>query len=171
MLQDEAKRADPDGDSALSEIMQLLELRGGVPADGWNGESARLFAIDTAIMMVRRRANRLAEADRQAITARLHEARRLAVAGRDAELGFIQATLEVNLGLPGPGWARGVWLVSIDALLPSPFRAALIVARSALLARADASDDMVKVLRERLMARVEEGSLLAEPQSTLFLIA
>lgn len=171
MLQDEAQRSGPDRDSVLSEIMYLVDVRGGAPADGWHAESARLFSIDAAILVVRRHSAQLSEADRQALMARLHEARRLAVAGRDSELGFIQTTLESYLALAEPGWARQVWLISIDALIPSPFRAALVVARNALFSETQPSPNLARLLRERLLARLEEGSLLAEPSNTLFLIA
>jgi hypothetical protein len=171
LLQEEAQRSEPDGPSALSEIMYLVDARAGAPSDGWHIESARLFAIDAAILVARRHSNRISEADRQTLMARLHEARRLTVAGRDDELGFIQTTLESNLALAKPGWARQVWLISIDALIPSPFRAALVVARNALFGEAEAPPDLVRSLRQRLLARLEEGSLLAEPSNTLFLIA
>lgn len=171
MLQDEAQRSNPDSDTMLSEIMHLVDIQGGVAADGWHGESARLFAIDAAILIVRRNSARLTESDRQALVAKLHEARRLVVAGRDGELGFIQTALESNLALAEPGRARQVWLISIDSMLPSPFRAALVVARNALFSESDGSSDISRSLRDRLVARLEEGSLLAEPTSTLFLIA
>lgn len=171
LLQDEAQRSEPDGHSVLSEIMYLVDAGAGAPSDGWHTESARLFAIDTAILVARRHSNQISEADRQTLMARLHEARRLAVAGRDDELGFIQTTLECNLALANPGWARQLWLISIDALIPSPFRAALVVSRNALFADTEASPELARSLRERLLARLEEGSLLAEPSSTLFLIA
>jgi hypothetical protein len=171
LLQDEAQRSEPDAHSVLSEIMYLVDARAGAPSDGWQPESARLFAVDAAILVLRRHSNQISEADRQTLMERLHEARRLTVAGRDNELGFIQTALESNLALAGPGWARQVWLISIDALIPSPFRAALVVARNALFTDANTSPGLARSLRERLLARLEEGSLLAEPSNTLFLIA
>lgn len=171
VLHYETRNSEPDGTSVLSEIMYLVDVRGGVPTDGWHAESARLFAIDAAIVVARRHAGRISESDRQTLMARLHEARRLAVAGRDRELGFIQVALESHLALAAPGWARQVWLISIDALIPSPYRAALAVARSALFSEAEASPELARSLRQRLLARLEEGSLLAEPVTTFFLTA
>ncbi|MGB8360060.1 MAG: hypothetical protein WCE80_01515 [Acidimicrobiia bacterium] len=171
LLQHDTQRSEPEGISVLSEIMYLVDVRGGASSDGWHGESARLFAIDGAILVVRRHSDQLPEVDRQALMAKLQEARRLAVAKRDSELGFLQVALESHLALAEPGWARQLWLISIDALIPSPFRAALAVARSALFSEADASPDLARVLRDRLLARLDEGSLLTEPSSTLFLIA
>lgn len=171
LLQHEANHTDGSADVALTEIMHLIDMSAGIASDGWHSEAARLFAIDAAVMVVRRYSNLLTESDRQAVMARLHEARRLVVAGRDAELEFIQSTLESHLATAEPGIVRQIWLVCIDALLPSPFRAALIVARTALLTQAAGWPDIAKQLRERLIARLDEGSLLAEPASTLFLIA
>ncbi|MGD2101336.1 MAG: hypothetical protein PVG83_03810 [Acidimicrobiia bacterium] len=171
LLKHEANTGIQDADSTLTEIMHLIDMSAGVQSDGWHPESARLFAIDTAVMVVRRYSNRLTEAERQAVIAQLHEARRLVVAGRDKELGSIQSTLECHLATTEAGTVRQIWLVCIDALLPSPFRAALVVARSALLSQTAGWTDITKLLRERLVARLDEGSLMAEPVSTLFLIA
>lgn len=171
VLQYETKTANPDPGSSLTEIMHLIDMDAGVQSDGWHPESARLFAIDTAVMVARRYAVRLAEIDRQTIMATLHEARRLTVAGRDNELEFIQSTLECHLAQAEPGLVRQIWLVCMDALVPSPFRAALIVTRGALLSQTAGWVDITRLLRERLVARLDEGSLLAEPASTLFLIA
>lgn len=172
MLQIEALGTDPDQDSALTEIMLLVDMRFGSMHDGWNRESARLFAIDTAIMFIRRNIDAVSEADRQTLTARLQEARTLVVGDRDSELGFIQAGLESQLVLAKPGRERWVWLAAIDALLPSPFRAALVATRNAVaLAAPETFSDLGAQLRGRLIARLGEGSLLAEPTSTLFLTA
>lgn len=171
LLQHEANRAKPDPGTSLTEIMHLVDIGAGVASDGWHAESARLFAIDTAVMVTRRYASRLTESDRQTVIASLHEARRLVVSGRDDELGFVQSTLECHLAISEPGTARHIWLVCIDALLPSPFRAALVVTKNALMTQTAGWTDIAKLLRERLVARLDEGSLLAEPSSTLFLIA
>lgn len=171
LLQHEAIRTDQGAESALTELMHLVDAGVGMRSDGWHAESARLFAIDAAVMVTRRHSSLLAESDRQTALGRLHEARKLTVAGRDGELGFIQTTLESHLATAEPGHARQVWLVCIDALLPSPYRAALVVARTALLGQTAGWADITTLLRDRLVARLDEGSLLSEPASTLFLIA
>lgn len=171
LLQHEANRSDQEAGSALSDIMHLIDMGAGVHSDGWQRESARLFAIDAAVMVTRRYSSRLSETDRQVVMESLHEARRLVVAGRDVELAFIQSKLESHLATAEPGIVRQIWLVCMDTLLPSPFRAALVVARSALLSQTAGWTDISRLLRERLVARLDEGSMLAEPKSTLFLIA
>ncbi len=156
----------------LTEIMHLVDMRLGVSHEGWTGESARLFAVDTAMTVVRRNIASLPEADRQTILSRLHEARTLVVADRDDELGFIQAALEAQLGVAPVGLQRWMWLIAIDALLPNPFRAALISTRNALAVGATgAFTDLATLLRERLVARLDEGTLVSEAPSNLFLIA
>jgi hypothetical protein len=163
---------DPDHDSALSEIMHLVNVPYGVSHDGWNRESARLFAIDTAMTATRRHMATLTEADRHSINAYLQEARTLVVAGRDSELGFLQAALESHLALAAVGLPRRLWLGAIDALIPSPYRAALVSTRNALsLGTTEAFTDLSKLLRDRLLARLGEGSLLSGPPSTLYLTA
>jgi hypothetical protein len=158
--------------TALTEIMHLVDMRLGVTQEGWTRESARLFAIDTAMTIVRRNIPSLPEVDRQTIVGRLHEARTLVVADRDDELGFIQSALETHLCLAPAGRERRVWLITIDALLPNPYRAALISTRNALaMGASEAFTDLANLLRERLIARLDEGTLISDTSSTLFLTA
>lgn len=161
-----------DSGSTLTEIMHLVDVDYGVTSEGWNGETARLFAIDTAMTVIRRSIISLSEADRHSIVARLQEARTLVVAGRDSELGFIQAALESHLSLATPGLGRRLWLSAIDALIPSPYRAALVSTKNALaIGATEAFADLSNLLRDRLLARLGEGSLLSEPNPTLYLTA
>lgn len=163
---------DPDHDSALIEIMHLVSMRFGASDLGWHRESARLFAIDVAMTVIRRNASSISESDRQALASRLHEARTLVVGDRDAELGFIQSALETRLATSKNPRERRVWLTAIDALLPSPYRAALISTRNALsLGATGTFTDLAAVLRDRLTARLDEGSLTGEPPRDLFLTA
>lgn len=157
--------------SVLSEIMHHVDMASGVTAEGWNGETARLFAIDIAMLVLRRNILVLSEVDRQTLSYQLQEARSLVVAGRDSELGFIQAALETHLRLTETFQQRRLWLTAIDALVPSPFRAALIATRNALtLGTTEAVADFSALLRDRLLARLGEGSLHTEGP-TLFLTA
>ena len=172
VLNHEAIGGYPDREQCLNEIMHTLEMGAGTSTDGWCAESARLFAIDVAVMVVRRQVKLLGENDRQTLMGRLTEARRLVVGDRDYELGFLQAALESQLPILAPGPERRIWLTAIDALVPSPFRAALIVTRGALSqVPKPGVSRLPQVLRERLVARLDEGYLLDEPASTLFLIA
>jgi hypothetical protein len=172
VLHFEASESGLDHYSVLTEIMHLVDMRFGVSHEGWTRESARLFAIDTAMTVVRRNLISLPEVDRQTIAARLQEARTLVVGDRDDELGFIQAALETQLGLTPVGQERRVWLTAIDALIPNPFRAALISTRNALaIGTSEAFADLGNLLRERLIARLDEGILNSGPPNTLFLTA
>lgn len=171
MLQYEAG-IDPDHDSALVEIMHLVEMRFGSTNAGWHPESARLFAIDVAMTVIRRNASSIAESDRQTLVSRLHEARTLVVGNRDGELGFIQSALESQLPTSKNPRERRLWLTGIDALIPSPYRAALISTRNALsLGATGTFTDLAAVLRDRLTARLDEGSLAGEPPNDLYLTA
>lgn len=157
-------RLDPDRDTSLASIMSLVDMRGATNIDGWNGESARLFAIDLASIMFRRRLILMDVSDQSALIALFNEARRLVVADREDELGAIQYAMEGHLALARTGAERLVWLVAIDSLLPSPFRAALATARTAV----ETDDDIADYISDRIEARLSEGSMLAMPTSTLF---
>ena len=163
----EELRLDPHQDPSLAEIMALVDLRSTADIDGWNHESARLFAIDLATIMFRRRLIVMDVADQGAIIAYFNEARRLVVADREDELGAIQYAMEGHLALARTGAERLIWLVAIDSLLPSPFRAALACTRAALAH----DDDIASYILDRVEARLSEGSMLAMPTSTLFQIA
>lgn len=172
VLEYEVIENDREHDSSLTEIMHLIGLQFGATTDGWNREIARLFAIDTAMTAIRRDMTVLSDTDRHSLVSYLQEARALVVAGRDDELGFLQAAVESRMALIGPGRQRRLWLTAIDALIPSPYRAALVSTKNALsLATAEAFADLSDLLRERLVARLGEGWLLAEPTVTLHLTA
>lgn len=159
------------GSSELSEILLLIEMR-SESTDGWHRESARLFAIDTALTVVRRNIAAMEDRDRHNVTRHLHEARTLTVAGRDDELDFVLAGLEANLHAADSDRRRRVWITAMDALLSSPYRAALVSTRNALMFGAtDVFADLRGLLRERLIARLEEGSLLADRVIPLILSA
>lgn len=158
--------------STLSEIMHLVDMESGVTSDGWSPESARLFAIDTAMTALRRNMTALPEAEKQRLVLRLQEARTLVVSGRDSELGFIQTSLEAHLSLATNNRHRRLSLMAIDALIPSPYRAALVTTKSALsLGTTESLADLSNLLRDRLLARLGEGSLLSGRSDDLTLTA
>lgn len=163
---------EPTAGPSLSTIKTSIEMD-VEPADiGWGEEPARLFSIDTAMLVLRRNLFQLDELDRQTLHDRLHEARKLVVAGRDAELGFLQNELESYLAHSWSPGSRGIWLTALDALLPSPYRAAEAVVATALAVdRAGTIGELTDQLRQRLRARLSEGYLLAEETSTLFATA
>lgn len=161
---------DPDRVTALTELMHLVDMEPGVTSDGWSRLTARLFAIDTAMVAVRRNLALMSDADRQSLLLLLHQARTLVSDHRDDELDFVQAALEANLSQTAPGRERQVWLTAMDALLPSPYRAALVSTKSALsLGATGAFVDLTELLRGRLRARLTEGSLHLEPGMPLYL--
>ncbi|HEX6300519.1 MAG TPA: hypothetical protein VF148_08660 [Acidimicrobiia bacterium] len=168
MLDYPGLKNDPDQVTALTEIMHLVDMEPGVTSDGWSRQTARLFAIDTALVAVRRNMALMSEADRQSLVLLLQQARTLVTSRRDDELDFVQAALEAHLSQTAPGRERQVWLTAIDALLPSPYRAALVSTKSALsLGATEALVDLAELLRDRLLSRLREGSLHLEPSSPL----
>lgn len=156
---------------SLIEVKQTIEMGFEVIDDGWSVESARLFAIDTAMLAVRNGLNRLTELERQVLIRRLTEARRLVVDERDQELGMIQGEFETSLGQARDSASRAVWLVAINAMLSSPYRAAVTTVAAALSPQARSNGDLARVLRSRLRARLGEGTLLRQEPSMLFAIA
>jgi hypothetical protein len=155
---------DPDQVTTVTEIMHLIDMPSGVTSKGWNRETARHFSLDTAMIAVRRNLALMSEADRQSLILLLQQARSLVTAGRDEELDFIQAALEARVAPAEAGRPRQVWLTAIDALIPSPFRAALVVTRGALsLGTTETFADLSQLLRDRLLARLAKGSLHHEP--------
>lgn len=168
MLDYPGLKNDPDQTTALTEIMHLVDMKPGITSDGWSRQTARLFAIDVALVAVRRNMALMTEADSQSIVLLLQQARTLLTANRDDELDLVQAALEAHLSQTTPGRERQVWLTAIDSLLPSPYRAALISTRSALsLGATETLVDITELLRDRLLARLTEGSLHLEPATQI----
>ncbi|MEX0865524.1 MAG: hypothetical protein WD269_11750 [Acidimicrobiia bacterium] len=156
---------------SLAEVKKLIEVRSEETDDGWGRESARLFAIDIALLTTRRHFDRLSAADSRFLMVKLNEARRLVVDDRDHELGLVQGEFEPYLKhVVSPG-ARVVWLTALNALLPSPYRAAVAALTAALTASPDQIEDLSAILGQRLRARLGEGALLREKSGDLFAIA
>jgi hypothetical protein len=161
---------DPDEATALTEIMHLVDMAPGVTSDGWSRLTARLFAIDTAMVAVRRNMPLMSEADRQSLVLLLQQARTLVTSHRDDELDFVQAALEAHLSQTAPGRERQVWLTAIDALLPSPYRAASVATKSALsLGATETLVDLAELLRDSLLACLQEGSSQLQPGTPLYM--
>lgn len=154
---------DPDQVTTVTEIMHLIDMPTGVTSEGWNRETARHFALDTATIAGRRNLALMSEADSQSLILLLQQARSLVTASRDDELDFIQAALEARVAPAEAGRERQVWRTAIDALIPSPFRAALVVTKGALsLGTTETFADLSQLLRDRLIARLAEGRLRHE---------
>jgi hypothetical protein len=120
-----------DRDSSLTEITHLVDMPAEVGSDGWSGESARLFALDLAMTAIQRNLTALDESERQVLIHGLQQARTLVVGGRDDEIGFLQEIFEARLRLASPD-KRMVLLSALDALIPDPYRAALVSVRDTL---------------------------------------
>lgn len=160
---------EPVSATSLPNIQRLIDMDVPITDASWEKEPARLFAIDTALLALRRSSAELSELERQALARILQEARRLAIDGRDSELGYLQNELEPYLAQSKTRW---VWLTALNALLPSPFRAAETAVQAVLrLEEPDTGDDIGELLRERLKARLGEGTLMFDEASDLFATA
>ena len=154
---------------SLREIEALIEMPSARIEDGWSTESARLFAIDTAMLVARRHMSDLVESDRLFLMIKLNEARRLVVDDRDQELEWIQGEFGSFLGSPAIH-TRHIWLTVLNSMLPSPYRAAVATVAAAL-STSDVIDDLSATLRDRLIARLGEGALLRQETGEIFAIA
>lgn len=155
---------------SLIEVKEMTGM-GTEPADdGWNAETARLFAIDVAMLMYKQDPNALAELDRIALLSRLGEARRLVVEGKDGDLGYVQNEFEVYMVRASNPSTRSIWLTAINAVIPSPFRAAKVCVEAALTL-SEVGDDFPGRIVDRLRARLEEGALITETSTQLLALA
>lgn len=141
--------------------MHLVDMPDRVATDGWSGESARLFALDIAMSAIRPSLTTLNESERQLLIEGLQQARTLVVGGRDDEIGFLQEAFEAQLRLASPD-KRVVLLSALDALIPDPYRAALVSVRDTL-EMGGTDPTLVDLLRDRLVARLGEESLNSQP--------
>lgn len=168
VLDYEATGNDRNQGSTLTEIMRLVEAAGEVDLAAWNRQTARLFAIDAAMGAIRCDAAALSEADRHNMTSYLQEAKSLVVADRDDELGLLQAAMEARLALVIPGRRRRLWLMAIDSLIPSPYRAALVSTENAIsMGNTGTLADLSTLLSDRLSGRSGEDYLILEPTARL----
>ena len=161
----------PETDLYWEESLAFVRMATGAgveASNGWQEESARLFAIDAALVVIRGNMTRIEELDRQAIANSLNEARRLVVDKRDNELGHLLYQLESRLTHSWSANARHLWLTAMNALLPSPYRAAQTTVESAYRIVGQDSDRLSEQLAERLMARVGEGSLMNDRSTAMF---
>ena len=161
----------PETDPYWEESLAFVRMATGAgveASNGWHQESARLFAIDAALVVLKSSLPQLEELDRQVIVNSLNEARRLVVDDRDGELGHLLYQLETRLTHSWSLGARPIWLTAMNALLPSPYRAAQATVELAYRIVGQDSDHLAEVLAERLMARVGEGSLLTDRRITVF---
>ena len=157
-------RSEPE--TSLDKIKQLLSMDIGDFDPGWDREPARLFSIDVAMLVVHRLWDDLDVDERHELTDALQGARRSVMEGNDSHLDSLQASLEPHLAHTSH---RGIWLTAMNALLPSPYRAAEATLCSALGAGTTAApDSFSRAVSQRLEARLGEGMLMRDEAGTLF---
>jgi hypothetical protein len=154
-----------DGLGTIAELLEIERFRLGE----WDETYARLFAIDCASIVYRYYLPDLNETARDLVQRLLHQTMQLATAGRDNELASIERALMTGLQSASQV-TRSVWLVALNAVLPDPFRAAVMSTDAALLAFGRGPnprrDAVAESVRRRLISRTEEASLLSVPAPT-----
>lgn len=157
-----------DGLASIAELLEIERYRVGE----WDETYARLYAIDCASIVYRYHTPDLTEASRDLVQRLLHQTLQLVTAGRENELASIERALMTGLEAASRV-TRAVWLVALNAVLPDPFRAAVMSTEAALLAFGRGPnprrDAVAESVRRRLLSRTEEASLLgvAGPQHRL----
>ncbi len=146
----------------LDEIADLLELE-RYKLGEWDDSHARLYAIDCASIVYRYHTPDLDPTANDLVHRLLHQAMQLVTAGRENELASIERALMTGLEAASQ-ITRSVWLVALNALLPDPFRAAVVSTESALFAFGRGPnprrDAVAESVRRRVLSRTEEASLL-----------
>jgi hypothetical protein len=145
----------------LDPICELLETERHLLGT-WDETWARLFAIDCASIIYRFHVPGMDDTCRDLIQRLLHQARKLTVGERQSELGSVERALMAGLRASSD-LTRVVWLVSLNSLLPDPFRAALVTVESAIEAFGPRPNPrreaVIESMRSRLVSRTEEASL------------
>jgi hypothetical protein len=152
----------------LGTIADLLEIE-RFRVGEWDETYARLYAIDCASIVYRYHTPDLNETARDLVQRLLHEALQLVTAGRDNELASIERALMTGLQSASQV-TRTVWLAALNAVLPDPFRAAVMSTEAALFAFGRGPnprrDAVAESMRRRLISRTEEASLLGPAAPT-----
>ena len=120
-----------DGLDSISALLEVERYRLG----DWDEPYARLYAIDCASIVFRYHLPDLTEPARELIQRLLHQTLTLVTAGRENELASIERALMTGLEAASRV-TRSVWLVALNAVLPDPFRAAVMSTEAALHASA-----------------------------------
>jgi hypothetical protein len=158
----ESGNVSPGRHDGLDEIAEHLEME-RYKLGAWDEQHARLFAIDCASIVYRYRTPDLDDTARDIVQRLLHQAVQLVTAGRENELAAIERALMTGLEAASR-ITRSVWLVSLNALLPDPFRAAAVSTEAALLAFGRGPnprrDSIAESIRRRVVSRTEEAELL-----------
>ena len=153
---------DPNRQESLDAIMSLLGLPDVENTSGWTAISARLLALDCAVITSRTRSTTLSEAERRLFDELIREARRLTLQGQHQDLDFVQSEITKLIRSQANPQAREVWISGAEALVPSPFRAAQISIESTLVMERQRDRGERRPtefrLRDRLLARLADGA-------------
>jgi hypothetical protein len=159
-----------DGLDSIAELLEVERYRLG----DWDDTYARLFAIDCASIVYRYHLPDLNDAARDLVQRLLHQALQLVTAGRQSELASIEQALMTGLQAASRV-TRSVWLVALNAVLPDPFRAAVMSTEAALFAFGRGPnprrDAVAESVRRRLISRTEESSLLGGTRRLPYAVA
>ena len=149
-----------DGLDIIARLLEVERYRLG----DWEEPYARLYAIDCASIVFRYHLPDLTETARDLIQRLLHETLQLVQAGRDNELASIERALMTGLEAASRV-TRPVWLVALNAVLPDPFRAAVMSTEASLHAFGRGPnprrDAVAEAVRRRAFSRTEESALLS----------
>jgi hypothetical protein len=148
-----------DGLDAIAELIEVERYQLGE----WDEMHARLYAIDCASVVYRYHTPDLNETAREIVHRLLHQAMQLVAADRENELASIEQALMTGLE-SASSLTRAVWLVALNAVLPDPYRAAVMSTEAALLAFGRGPnprrDAVAESIRRRVVSRTEEAALL-----------
>lgn len=148
-----------DGLDTIAALLEVERYRLG----DWDEPYARLYAIDCASIVFRYHLPDLTDSARDLIQRLLHQALQLVTTGRENELASIERALMTGLEAASRV-TRSVWLVALNAVLPDPFRAAVMSTEASLNAFGRVPnprrDTVAETVRRRLFARTEEAALL-----------
>ena len=152
----------PNRYDGLDTIARLLDVERFRLGD-WDEHCARLYAIDCASIVYRCHLPDLTDTARDLMQHLLLEALRLVRADRANELGSIERALMIGLETAST-MTRPAWLVALNAILPDPFRAAVMTTGAALHIGGRSPnprrDAVAGALLRRILSRTEESALL-----------
>jgi hypothetical protein len=148
-----------DGLDTIAALLEIERYRLG----DWDEPYARLYAIDCASIVFRYHLPDLTDSARDLVQRLLHQALQLVTTGRENELASIERALMTGLEAASRV-TRSVWLVALNAVLPDPFRAAVMSTEASLNAFGRVPnprrDTVAEAVRRRVFARTEEAALL-----------
>jgi hypothetical protein len=148
-----------DGLDTIAGLLEVERFRLG----DWDEPYARLYAVDCAMIVFRYHLPDLTDTARDLVQRLLHQTLQLVTAGRENELASVERALMTGLEAASRV-TRSVWLVALNAVLPDPFRAAVMSTEAALHAFGRGPnprrDAVAEAVRRRLFSRTEEAALL-----------